>query len=213
MSDTASTQRPSSSGAADPWWGGELDHGGGRPAGRAPQPAPTRQRRPLLRRRGSGVGWLLLGLLVAPLDLLGRLVRRSPRLRRMLLRLAVVAVILALLASSVGVILINNFVIGRTAELGELEDRRRELRRDNAVLGAQAARLEAPDIVYRRATRDLGMVRTEDVPEFVYLFDGSRALTSRQRQQIAARRSAAAQARAARAAAASAQTPVAQDGG
>lgn len=173
---------------ADPWWG--VDE----PVVAAPAPVePSRRgrRRP---RRGaggaggrSGSGRVLLGLVLAPLDMFARLVRRSPRLRRLLLRAVIVLAVLTMLACSVGVILINNVVIGRTAELGELEDRRRELRRENAVLGAQAARLESPELVRRLATNELGMVPTGQVPQFVYLFDGSRTITPFQRRRIAAR--------------------------
>lgn len=186
----------------DPWWGaGAASEAATEPAVRDARRAP--------RPRRTGIGWLLLGLLVAPFDLFGRLLRRSPRLRRVVMRLAVVAAILAVLTCSVGVILINNVVIGRTAELGELEDRRRELRRDNAVLGAQAAGLETPGIVYRRATRDLGMVRTENVPEFVYLYDASRMLTEHRRRRLAA---AAAKRREAAVAAAAAEAASAKEG-
>lgn len=163
---------------ADPWWG----DGAAQPATTT---AKARPRTPRTGRR-TGIGWILLGIVVAPLDLLRRLVRRSPRVRRLLVRVAVLGVILVILACSVGVILINNVVIGRTAELGELDDRRRELRRDNAVLGARAARLEAAEVVYRRA-KELGMVRTGEVPEFVYLYDASRTLTNRQRLRVAQR--------------------------
>ncbi len=176
---------------ADPWWGDDPVEAvltGPPPRGaRRSSTAPRRQRRRRSERRGSGIGWLLVGVVAWPFDLLGRLVRRSPRLRRVLVRLAVVVAVLAVLACSVGVILINNVVIGRTAELGELDDRRRELRRDNAVLGAQAARLEAPDLVHRRATKELGMVTTDTVPPFVYLYDGSRTLNARQRRRVAQR--------------------------
>jgi hypothetical protein len=103
----------------------------------------------------------------------------------MVVRAVVLLAICVVLASSVGVILINNVVIGRTAELGALDDRRRELRRDNAVLGAQSARLKAPDLVRKRAVRQ-GMVPTGQVPDFIYMFDGSRVLTPLQRRRIAA---------------------------
>lgn len=172
---------------ADPWWGLDDSVAAPPPVDR-PRPGggAARRRRSRAARR-DGVGWILLGLLVAPLDRLGRLVRRSPRLRRLLLRAGIVLAVLTMLASSVGVILINNVVIGRTAELGELEDRRRDLRRENAVLGARAARLESPELVRRLATERLGMVPTSQVPEFVYLFDGSRTITPMQRRRIAER--------------------------
>lgn len=173
---------------ADPWWGIE------EPVVPAPAPVQPPRRRASRSRRGrggtaarAGTGWVLLGLVLAPLDMFRRLVQRSPRLRRLLLRVVVVLAVLTVLACSVGVILINNVVIGRTAELGRLEDRRRELRRANAVLGAQAARLESPELVRRLATEELGMVPTSEVPQFVYLFDGSRTITPFQRRRIAAR--------------------------
>lgn len=168
--------------AADPWWGDP------QPAAvEAPGSAATaRPRRRPARRRRTGIGWRLLGLLAAPLVAGGRRLRRSPRVRRLAVRGAVVLLVLTFLACSVGVILINNVVIGRTAELGELDDRRRELRRENALLGAEAARLSAPFVVFRRAERDLGMVRTSDLPQFIYLDPHSRTLTPFQRARVAA---------------------------
>jgi hypothetical protein len=191
---TSTSKRPPAERAgADPWWG--FDDPAPTAAPSFDEPVVARPSRagstPRRRReRRSGIarlGWLLLGLLVAPFDLLRGLLARSPRLRSWAIRLAVVLAILTVLACSVGVILINNVVIGRTAELGELDDRRRELRRDNALLGAQAARLSSPDVVFRRASRELGMVPTEDVPQFIYLVPGSRTLTPLQRQRVAAR--------------------------
>lgn len=192
---TSTSKRPPSDRAgADPWWGFDelaATVGFDEPvAVRATSAAAPARRRRERRERRTGVariGWLLLGLLVAPIDLLRRLLARSPRLRSWAIRFVVVLAILTVLACSVGVILINNVVIGRTAELGELDDRRRELRRDNALLGATAARLSSPDVVFRRATRELGMVPTDDVPQFIYLVPGSRTLTPLQRQRVAAR--------------------------
>lgn len=186
---TSTSRRPPEREAADPWWGFD------EPAKQsAPAPASTATRR---RARGRAarssqrglaarIGWLLVGVLVAPIDLLRRMLARSPRLRRLAIRAAVVLAVLTVLACSVGVILINNLVIGRTAELGELDDRRRELRRDNALLGAKAARLSSPDVVFRRATKELGMVRTEEVPQFIWLVPGSHELTPLQRRRVAA---------------------------
>ncbi len=217
---STSKRPPSQPSGADPWWG--LDDTNPPPAqsldepvaARAPRGTSTPRRRRERRTGVARVGWLLLGLLVAPIDLLRGLLRRSPRLRSWAIRLAVVVGILTVLACSVGVILINNVVIGRTAELGELDDRRRELRRDNALLGARAARLSSPDVVFRRATRELGMVQTDDVPQFIYLVPGSRTLTPLQRQRVAARvqrqRAAAAKAAAAKAAAAKAAAATTQ---
>ncbi len=170
----------------DPWWG-DVETGEQPSAPVASVRANPSARRRRTRRR-TGIGWVLLGLVVAPFDRVRRRMRNSPKLRVALTRLAVVAAILAVIGGSVGVILINNVVIGRTAELGKLEDQRRELRRENAMLGAEAARAKVPGLVYKRATKDLGMVSTENVPAFIYLFDGSRELTGMQRRQIAANR-------------------------
>lgn len=180
-----SSTRPrhdTTSSAADPWWGSD------EPIDASVAAAPRRRvNRPRQRpgRRRSGTGRVLLGILLLPLVWLRRVVQRSPLLRRIVMRAIVLSVICVVLASSVGVILINNVVIGRTAELGKLDDRRRELRRDNAVLGAQSARLKAPDLVRSRAVKQ-GMVPTTQVPDFVYMFDGSRVLTPLQRRRIAA---------------------------
>lgn len=213
---TSTSRRPSSErSGADPWWGPDerapapvFDERASAPAARGTAP----RRRGGERRTGfARVGWLVVGLLVAPIDVLRRLLVRSPRLRSWAIRFVVVLSILTVLACSVGVILINNVVIGRTAELGELDDRRRELRRDNALLGARAARLSSPDVVFRRATRELGMVPTDDVPQFIYLVPGSRTLTPLQRQRVAARvqrqRAAAAKTAAAKTAARNQATP------
>lgn len=172
---------------SDSWWDLDEPASGIAPApSRAPVAPDRRSRRGRTGGRRAGIGWLLLALVTWPFTAFARAVRRSPRLRVWMTRLAILGAVLVVLACSVGVILINNVVVGRTAELGKLEDARRELRRDNAVLGAQAARLTAPGIVYGRATRDLGMVRTDRVPEFVYLYDASRPLDARRRQRIAA---------------------------
>lgn len=181
MSSTKPRQRTDSS-AADPWWG--LDDPSDVTGAHAPV-RTTRTPRRASRTRRSGAVRVVLGLLLLPLIWLHRLVERSPFLRRMVVRTIVLLAIGVVLASSVGVILINNVVIGRTAELGKLDDRRRELRRDNAVLGAQSARLKVPDRIRSRAIKQ-GMVPTSQVPAFVYLFDGSRVLTPMQRRKIAA---------------------------
>ena len=179
---------------ADPWWGdgdAELSSVGmARVAGERVRPPARRSR--------DGIGWILLGLALAPVGLAARLLRRSERLRRWAVRLLVVCVIGVILACSVGVILINNVVIGRTAELGRLDDERRELRRENALLDAQAARLQLPTVVRRRAMQELGMVDAPTAPKYVFLEPGSRLLDDRQRRVIAtvaARRAAALQAR------------------
>jgi cell division protein FtsB len=193
---STSRRHPTEQSGADPWWGFDEPVLPDAPVASAPTSGRSRRASGARtggvarRRRRSGlsrVGWILIGVLLAPIDLLRRLLARSPRLRRLAIRAAVVLAVLTVLACSVGVILINNVVIGRTAELGELDDRRRELRRENAVLGAKAARLSSPDVVFRRATKELGMVRTDDVPQFIYLVPGSRTLTPWQRQRVAER--------------------------
>lgn len=190
---TSTSKRPPAGDrqGADPWWGFDdqvtpTTFDEQIAAQRSDAGAATR-RRPRQRGIVSRIGWLLVGALVAPIDLLRRLLAASPRLRRWAVRFAVIVGILTILACSVGVILINNVVIGRSAELGELDDRRRELRRENALLGAKAARLSSPDVVFRRATRELGMVPTDDVPQFIYLVPDSRTLTPWQRRRVAAR--------------------------
>lgn len=178
---TKTNRRPRHDADADPWWSdpqptlADVD---------VPQAAPRRRRQVQTR---TSPGWTILRLLVAPLRIVAGHASRSPRVRRLALRLAVVLVVVTFLACSVGVILINNVVIGRTAELGELDDRRRELRRENALLGAESAQLSAPPVVVRRAERDLGMVRAHDLPQFIYLVPASRALTDFQRMRVASR--------------------------
>lgn len=175
---------------ADPWWGEAPT-----PAPKVAEPAvdqPRRRRAPrgvtrTTRTSRNGAGMKPLGLVAAPLQMALRVVARSERLRRLAFRLAVVLCILGVLACSVGVILINNVVMGRTAELGELEDRRRELRRENALLSAEAARQAASTVVVRRAERELGMVPTRVLPQFIYLDPANRALTPLQRRRVAAR--------------------------
>jgi hypothetical protein len=181
--------------AADPWWGEPEPTVAAAPG----VEVPVRGRR-RVRRARSGLGWTLLGLAVAPLLLLTRFVARTPRLRRAFLRLVLVAVVLLFLAGSVGVILINNVVIGRTAELGKLDSQRRELRRDNAILGAESAKLLQPNVVFSRAAKDLGMKRSPTLPQFVYIDPSSHQLTQYQRNLRAARRARAVQGTAATAA-------------
>lgn len=172
---------------ADPWWGDSIPAVTVAAPGTSADAARASRRRRGSRSGRSGAGWFLLGVLVAPIDWTRRSVARSPRLQRVFVRLVVLLAVGIMLASSVGVILINNVVIGRTAELGELDDRRRELRRDNALLSAEAARLSAPSVVFGRASDELGMVRTPELPRFIYLEPGSRTLTPLQRRRVAAR--------------------------
>lgn len=159
---------------ADPWWGEEL-----------PLPAETRPTRPPAaappRRHWT------IAVLRWPVAFAAGRVRRSPRLRRAFTRLVVTLVAVSIVGGAVGVILLNNVVIRRTAELGELDDRRRELRRENAVLAATASRLSAPPRIVNSARTRLGMAQAAQMPKFIYLDGCSRTLTPLQRQRVAAR--------------------------
>lgn len=197
---SSSTRTPQDHGA-DPWWGDTDDLSGtplvvGDPLMVDPLVAPRGRTRTRARRRRTPV-WVRL--LVLPMVLVGAAFRRWPRLRRIALRLALVGAVVAIVGGSVGVILLNNVVIRRTAELGKLDEERRELRRDNAVLGAQAAKGSSQTQVVRRAQR-MGMVRSGVAPTYTYLDPASAELTP----ALRAKRARIAEARRARAAAAEA---------
>jgi len=149
--------------------------------------------------------------IAAPLRFLVGHVRRSPRLRWLGARGLVLLVVGCVVGGAVGVILLNNTVIARTAELGKLEERRRELRRENALLGAQAAKLSAPPKVQANARTRLGMVQSASMPHFIYLDRTSRRLTPEQARAIVARRLALQQRAAARQAAVEPATVAAKD--
>ncbi|MBC7462052.1 MAG: hypothetical protein H7287_11870 [Thermoleophilia bacterium] len=169
--------------SADPWWGGdeavELADTFDNPI------APTRSR-PAARPRGRRGPSLLARLLALPLTLLGDAMRRSPAFRTVVRRGAIAAVLGCLMAVAVGVILVNNIVISRSAELGKLDSERRDLQRDNAVLNAQTAQLSAPQLIMVKARRTLGMIESPDLPSYIYLQPCSHELTAAQRA-IAAR--------------------------
>jgi len=124
-------------------------------------------------------------VLTAPLRLLVRWARTSARVRRAGIRAVVFLCMFAIVAGSVGVILLNNVVISRTAELGRLDDDRRELRTANALLGAEAARRSATPVIIKRAANDLGMVKPTSMPTFMYLDRESRTLTPAERAKVA----------------------------
>jgi cell division protein FtsB len=126
-------------------------------------------------------------LLRLPFTLFARAVRRSPRLRKLLVRLVIICVVAVGIAGSVGVILLNNVVIHRTAELGKLDQERRELRRDNAVLDAQAAVKSSQTVISRRAERELGMRRSGAASTYTYLDPHSSDLVAKQKATLAAR--------------------------
>jgi cell division protein FtsL len=79
--------------------------------------------------------------------------------------LAVFLVVLGAL----GVITLNNLVIERSAELGRLDDSRREFRTKNALLSAKIAKLGAPPRIVRIAKKRFGMQPTAHVASFIYL--------------------------------------------
>lgn len=172
---------------ADPWWNSDtgvidLDEpvvDERRRATNGTASAATRTKR-------EGIAPRLLHLLLLPFIILGTLIGRSPVMRRFGVRLVIVTCILAVVGGAVGVILLNNVVIGRTAELGELDDRRRELRRENALLNAKRSRLAASDKVVKKATKQLGMTDSGDMPRYVFLVPGSRPLTPYMRARVAA---------------------------
>lgn len=195
---------PRTPSAADAWWGSDEAAAPAAPV-RGAGSGTARGPRGVGRRRSSA-----LRLLLRPLVLFGSRVRRSPRLRRVGARGLVVLLVASVVAGAVGVILLNNTVISRTAELGKLEDRRRELRRENALLGAQAAKLSAR--AEGNARTKLGMAQSSAMPRFIFLEPGSRALTQAQRTLVAQRARARRDAAAARAAAATHPTPAPRAG-
>lgn len=179
--------RPASE--ADPWWVPE----DGSATSVVDRDERRRRARRTPRRPASLPARVVFAVARVPLWLLTTLLRRiggSDRVRRLGTRAIVVGVVGCVLACSVGVIYLNNLVIRRTAELGELDHERSELRRDNALLGAEAARKSAPPRVAQLAERRLGMMRPDTMPTFVYLLPTSRTLTPFQRQRLAARRAA-----------------------
>lgn len=178
---------------ADPWWG-ETDSepiAFDAPVATMPTAARSRAPRRARARRSARPWWMRL--LALPFVAFGRAVRRSPRLRKLLVRLLIVAVVAAAVACSVGVILLNNVVIHRTAELGKLDQERRELRRDNAVLDAQAARKSSQTQIVARAEA-LGMKRATGAPNYNYLDPQSSDIAAKNRALAAARANRAVQA-------------------
>lgn len=129
---------------------------------------------------------------------------RFHRTRRLVVGGGLVALIVA---CSVGVIMLNNVVIRRSAELGRLEHSRKQLRTENALLGARIARLGAPPRIAALARRRLGMERPVKMPPFIWLDPNNRPITEQDRRR-AARRAA----RRARAAATAQATPPAAAG-
>ncbi len=86
---------------------------------------------------------------------------------RVLVRVVAVGLVASVI--SLGVIVLNNSVMNRTAELGRLEKERRALRTENAVLASEIARLSAPHRIVTVARKKLGMVPPAEMPRFLYL--------------------------------------------
>jgi len=170
---------------ADPWWGTDdsLSQTGAfdilSPAAAPARPAPGR-RRPARRKRP-----LVLRLLALPLTLVADGMRRSDRFRTLVRRFSVLVVLGCVIGGAVGIILVNNLVISRSAELGELDQERRDLQRDNAILYAETAKLSAPQVIMLRARKTLGMIESPTIPDYIYLEPCSHQLTAAQRAQAA----------------------------
>ena len=173
---------------ADPWWGVD---GTGVDAtaefGAALlQPTSTATTRPRRRARRDTRS-LPVRIALLPFTMLATGMRRSPALRKLVLRTAVLGALVAVIGGAVGVILVNNLVISRSAELGKLDQERRDLQRDNAILGAKTAKQSANQVVMARAHKQLGMVENPSVPAYIYLEPCSHPLTAAQRASLARR--------------------------
>lgn len=124
---------------------------------------PTRMRVPRIRD--------MIGSVLRLLPLPGT--RRGRRQRHERRRLSAVALIAIVLLTgsicSVGVIMLNNVVIKRSAELGRLETERRTLRTENALLAADIAKLSAPPRIAQIARKKLGMTAPASIASFMYI--------------------------------------------
>lgn len=70
--------------------------------------------------------------------------------------------------------MLNNLVMQRTVELERLDQERRELRTENAMLSSQIAKLSAPPRIVRRARTQLGMTTPQEMTRFLYLDPANR---------------------------------------
>lgn len=145
------------------------------------------RRRTITRRRRSAANRVALAI--------RQRVARSERLRRITRRALIFSVILVAFTCSVGVITLNNLVIRRSAELGKLEDKRRQLRTENALIAGEIAQLSAPPRVARIARKKLGMQPAQTMPPFIYLDPANRPVTDAEVRRRLARAEAAARAR------------------
>jgi cell division protein FtsL len=111
--------------------------------------------------------------------------QRKDRRRRIAVLFITGVVLLIGTASSVGVIMLNNLVIKRSAELGRLETERRTLRTSNALMGAEIAKLSAPPRITQTARKKLGMVHPPQVAKFIYIDDAHKPVTDAWRKRKA----------------------------
>ncbi len=94
---------------------------------------------------------------------------RSKKFRQIRKRTMIALMLATFVSGCVSVIMLNNLVISRSVELGELDSERRELRTDNALLSAEIARLSAPPRVAKEARKKLGMQPSPVMARFIYL--------------------------------------------
>lgn len=115
--------------------------------------------------------------------------QRKERRRRASVLALTGVVLLVGTACSVGVIMLNNLVIKRSAELGRLETERRTLRTGNALKAAEIAKLSAPPRITQTARKKLGMVHPPEIAKFIYIDDAHRPVTDewRKRKAVQAR--------------------------
>jgi hypothetical protein len=99
-----------------------------------------------------------------------RIIAASRRLRRAALVSTVLVVVAVGLSVCLGVIMLDDVVISRSADLGRLDTQRKELRTENAEMSAKTAQLSAPPLVMRLAEKHLGMVPSPTVGKFIYLY-------------------------------------------
>ena len=151
----------------DPWWGDLESHPvveRVKAAGRKSVITPTRR---AVRRATPASKPTSLGARVV--TEITRSARNSHRFRRAVVVTGIAAIVLFGLTCSVGVIMLNNLVIRRSAELDSLDNSRKKLRTDNAKLSADNARLSAPPRVSALAQKRLGMIPSLKMPEFIFL--------------------------------------------
>jgi hypothetical protein len=166
----AATQR-----TADEWWESlvlERPATGGAAAVQALPAGGTRGRRS----ERAGAARVLRGasVLAAVGAAIGDRMAANQRFRRAVIGLVVLVVLLTGTLLSVGVIVLNNQVIERSAELGRLDHTRRDLRTDNALISAEIARLSAPPRIVALARRRLGMEPSPTMTRYIYLDDRDR---------------------------------------